>query len=238
MAVGVDGQGRDEPEFPAEAVRELLSNALIHRDLGPHALTTAITLRLDERQLVLSNPGGLWGLSVERLGSVGVTSARDGWLSTICQDVSTREGNRVVELLATGIPTVLAALREAGMALPHFDDQGIRFSVRVPNHSLLAPEDLQWASDVAPRALLSDQQRQALIAMRHGTTWTNKSFRDMFPMDSREARRALAALVDAGVAVADGERRARTCRLDPRLRTTAAHAPTPADPPGRPAPAR
>lgn len=219
---GPEGQVRDEPEFPAEAVRELLSNALIHRDLGPHALTTAVTLRLDDRQLVLSNPGGLWGVSLERLGSVGVTSARNGWLLRICQNITTGEGNRVIEALATGIPKVLASLRGAGMTLPQFEDQGIRFSVRVPNHSLLAPEDLRWASDVAPRALLSDQQRQALIAMRHGTTWTNKSFRDMFPMDSREAHRTLAALVDAGVAVADGERRARTYRLAPRLRAPTA----------------
>lgn len=222
---GADGQGRDEPEFPAEAVRELLSNALIHRDLGPHALTTAITLKLDDRQLVLSNPGGLWGVSVERLGSVGVTSARNGWLLRICQNISTREGNRVVEALATGIPTVLTTLREAGMAPPGFEDQGIRFSVRVPNHSLLAREDLQWLSDVTRHSPLSDQQRQALVAMRHGTTWTDKSFRDMFPMDSREAARALAALVDAGVAVAHGERRARTYRLSPRLRARTAAAP-------------
>lgn len=222
---GPDGQGRDEPEFPAEAVRELLSNALIHRDLGPYALITAVTLKLDDRQLLLSNPGGLWGVSVERLGSVGVSSARNGWLLRICQKITTREGNRVVEAQAEGIPKVLAALREAGMELPQFEDQGIRFSVRVPNHSLLAPEDLRWAGDVAPHALLSDQQRQALVAMRHGTTWTNKTFRDMFSMDSREAQRALAALVDAGVAVADGERRARTYRLAPRLRTVAAHTP-------------
>lgn len=161
---GPDGQGRDEPEFPAEAVRELLSNALIHRDLGPYALTTAVTLEIDARQLLLSNPGGL----------------------------------------AEGIPKVLAASREAAMALPQFEDQGIRFSVRVPNHSLLAPEDLRWASGVASRALLSDQQRQALIAMRHGTRWTDKSFRDMFPMDSREAQRALAAFVNPGRAARGG----------------------------------
>lgn len=156
---------------------------------------------------------------------MGVSSARNGWLLRICQKITTREGNRVVEAQAEGIPKVLAALREAGMALPQFEDQGIRFSVRVPNHSLLAPEDLRWASDVASHALLSDQQRQALIAMRHGTTWTNKNFRDMFPMDSRKAQRALAAFVDAGVAVADGERGARTYRLAPHLRATAAHAP-------------
>ncbi len=70
---GTDGHGRDESEYPIEAVRELLSNALIHRDLGPHALGEAITLKLESGQLVLSNPGGLWGLTVDRLGKTGVT---------------------------------------------------------------------------------------------------------------------------------------------------------------------
>jgi len=58
-----DGHGQDEPEYPPQAVRELLSNALVHRDLGPHALAEGITLRLDATQLVLTNPGGLYGLT-------------------------------------------------------------------------------------------------------------------------------------------------------------------------------
>jgi ATP-dependent DNA helicase RecG len=83
---GYDGHGRDESEYPVEAVRELLSNALIHRDLGPYALGEAITLKIDNRQLILSNPGGLWGLSVDRLGLTGVTSART---DTLCGFVKT-----------------------------------------------------------------------------------------------------------------------------------------------------
>ncbi|MGE3449677.1 MAG: helix-turn-helix domain-containing protein, partial [Microbacteriaceae bacterium] len=48
---GRDGSGRDEPEYPLVAVRELLSNALMHRDLGPYSLGEAITLRLTEDQM-------------------------------------------------------------------------------------------------------------------------------------------------------------------------------------------
>ena len=224
---GPNGQVRDEPEFPVEAVRELLSNALIHRDLGPYAMTEAVTLRLDEHQLVLSNPGGLWGITVDRLGKVGVTSARNGRLLRISQNVRTREGNRVIEALASGIPTVLNSLSEAGMVAPRFHDQGIRFTVLVPNHALLAAEDLQWLAGLAPKIPLDDQQRHALVAMRHGTAWTNQLLRETFPMDSREARRALGGLVEAGVAVAHSERGGRTYRLAkdlPVLSVTAATA--------------
>ncbi|WP_329421802.1 ATP-binding protein [Streptomyces sp. NBC_01268] len=210
---GYDGHGRDESEYPVEAVRELLSNALIHRDLGPYALGQAITLKIDNSQLILSNPGGLWGLSVDSLGRTGVTSARNSYLVRICQNVRYARGQRVVEALASGIPTVLRSLRDAGMVPPRFHDQGVRFTVRVPNHTLLAPADLEWLASLSPSAPLSDIQRHALVAMRHGTRWTNKSLRDAFPMDSLEARNVLAGLVDARVAEAVGERGGRIYRL-------------------------
>jgi len=222
---GPGGQVRDEPEFPVEAVRELLSNALIHRDLGPYALTQAITLKLDERQLILSNPGGLWGITVDRLGKVGVTSARNGHLLRICQNVRSREGNRVVEALASGIPAVLNSLRDAGMVAPRFHDQGIRFTVAVPNHALLAADDLQWLAALPAGPALGDRQRHALVAMRHGHTWTNQSFRETFPMDSQKARLELAGLVDAGVAVAESERGRRVYRLADHLSTEKASSP-------------
>jgi ATP-dependent DNA helicase RecG len=230
---GIDGQGRDEPEFPLEAVRELLSNARIHRDLGPYALTQAITLKLDERQLVLSNPGGLWGITVDRLGKIGVTSARNGFLLRICQNVRSREGNRVVEALASGIPAVLASLRDAGMVPPRFHDQGISFTVSVPNHALLAAGDLEWLASLPAAATLSDRQRHALVGMRHGRTWTNQTFRETFPMDSREARLELTGLVDAGVATAEGERGGRVYRLADHLTKRTARRSVAPPPPGR-----
>ncbi|MEV6983988.1 RNA-binding domain-containing protein [Sphaerisporangium sp. NPDC051017] len=217
---GYDGHGRDETEYPFEAVRELLSNALVHRDLGPYALGEAITLKIDNSQLVLSNPGGLWGLSVDRLGQTGVTSARNGYLVRICQNVRLAREQRVVEALASGIPTVLRSLHDAGMVPPRFHDQGVRFTVRVPNHTLLSPSDLEWLASLTSSAPLSDIQRHALVAMRHGVRWTNKTLRDTFPMDSLEARTILAGLVDAGVAEAVGERGGRIYQLDPNLKAS------------------
>lgn len=219
---GPDGHGRDEPEYPTQAVRELLANALVHRDLGPHALTEAITLKLEANQLIVSNPGGLWGLTVDRLGKVGVTSARNGWVVRICQNVRWNRDQRVVEALASGIPTVLASLESAGMVAPRFHDQGIRFAVRVPNHTLLAAEDLDWLSRLPSHLALSDTQRHALVAMRHGAEWTNKSFREAFPMDSRESRKLLQDLVSQGVAEAEGERGGRVYFLASAFKPAAA----------------
>lgn len=210
---GDDGHGRDEPEYPAAAVRELISNALVHRDLGPHAMPYPISLVLEPNQLVIANPGGLWGITVDRLGRERVSSARNDSLLRIAQNVRTTEGRRLVEALASGIPAVLESLAAAGMVPPAFHDQGIRFTVRVPNHALLGAEDLAWLATVAGDHSLSDTQRHALVAMRHGRRWTNSTFRAEFPRDSTVARADLQGLVDAGLAVADGERGGRTYSL-------------------------
>ncbi|MBT0770259.1 winged helix-turn-helix transcriptional regulator [Kineosporia sp. J2-2] len=91
------------------------------------------------------------------------------------------------------------------------------FTVAVPNHALLAREDLDWLAALPAAATLGDRQRHALVAMRRGQTWTNQSFRETFPMDSREARTELAGLVEAGVATADGERGGRVYRIAAHL---------------------
>jgi ATP-dependent DNA helicase RecG len=123
------GRVRNQPAWPADAVRELVGNALIHRDLSPWALGETSLLRLDADRLIVKNPGGLYGLNVSRLGQTGVTSARNANLVRICQYVRLPDGARTAEALATGIPTVFGALDSAGLPAPIFDDDGLRFTV-------------------------------------------------------------------------------------------------------------
>jgi ATP-dependent DNA helicase RecG len=124
------GAVEDRPDYPPDVVRELVANALIHRDLGPHALDTPITLRIESRQLLIANAGGLFGLSVDALGKTP-SHLRNGWLSEILRSVRMSDGRRVVERLGSGIPAVFESLAEAGMAPPVFHDYGVRFAVRV-----------------------------------------------------------------------------------------------------------
>ena len=128
--VSDDGTVRDSHEYPLDAFRELIGNALVHRDLAEWSRGLAVEVRHLPDRIVVSNPGGLFGISVDRLGAEGVTSARNGRLLTICQYVRSRdEGARVVEALATGIPTVTASLAKARLPPAQFIDTAIRFTV-------------------------------------------------------------------------------------------------------------
>jgi ATP-dependent DNA helicase RecG len=124
------GHVREFQDPPTVAVRELVGNALVHRDLAEWSTSRAIECRLTPGAFRLTNPGGLYGVSADRLGVHPLTSARNRRLVDICKFIRTGDGN-VVEALASGIPAALAAVREAGLPDLDFYDQGITFSVGI-----------------------------------------------------------------------------------------------------------
>jgi ATP-dependent DNA helicase RecG len=125
-----DGSVHDRYAYPLVAFRELIANALIHRDLDDWSAGLAIEVRLRRDRLVITNPGGLYGITVDRLGRDSVTSARNARLVAICQHVYSAEtGARAIEALASGIPIVTDALADAGLPPAHYIDSGIRFTV-------------------------------------------------------------------------------------------------------------
>lgn len=122
------GGVRDAWTYPLEAFRELVSNALVHRDLDSWSEGIAVEVRLYEDRLVITNPGGLHGITVDRLGEEGTTSARNARLVEVCRYTRSGAGERVVETLASGIPRVLTSLKAAGHPAPVFQDNGLRFT--------------------------------------------------------------------------------------------------------------
>lgn len=139
-----DGTVRDRPAFPFTAFRELVANALVHRDMDNWSAGRAVEVRLRRDRLVITNPGGLYGVTVDRLGRENVTSARNALLLNICRYVPLDEpGARVVEALATGIPIVTAELEHAGLPPAHYVDAGISFTVVLrpgTNNAPVAPK--------------------------------------------------------------------------------------------------
>ncbi|KJE21463.1 putative transcriptional regulator with HTH domain [Frankia torreyi] len=135
-----DGTVHDRPSYPLVAFRELVANALIHRDLDHWSAGLAVEVRLLRDRLVVANPGGLYGITVDRLGRDAVTSARNARLVAICQHVRTPQtGARVIEALASGIPTVTEALADHGLPPAHYVDSGIRFTVVLHQFATATP---------------------------------------------------------------------------------------------------
>jgi ATP-dependent DNA helicase RecG len=204
----VEGTGRrDVYDYPVEALREAIVNALVHRDYSPYSRGSPVQIILYADRLSIANPGGLFGAVTEDdLGGEGVSSTRNPVLVKLLQDIHLPDSERIVcENRASGIPTMMRELRRAGSALPEFHNRITRFKVILPRHALLTPETTRWINSLGATGL-NATQHMALAQMRDGRAITNQTMRNL-GLDGRRATTELADLVTRGLAVRIGERR-------------------------------
>lgn len=117
------GKRQDITEYPLEAVREIVLNALVHRDYSVHTEGMPIQVIIYKNRIEFINPGGLYGrIKIDQLGSVQADT-RNPIISTLLEDMGITE-NRY-----SGIPTIRRVMREAGLPEPVFED--IRGSFKV-----------------------------------------------------------------------------------------------------------
>lgn len=209
-AAVIRGIGReDRYDYPLAVIRELLVNALMHRDYSPEARGAQVQMELYPDRLVVKSPGGLYGpITPEQLGTDDqVNTSRNQTLAALLADV-TLPGSRdesLCENRGSGLPSVMAELRRAGMSPPEFDVGPGRVIVKIPQHALLAPETIEWIGSLGLTGL-TDEQHLALAMMRNTGRVTN-SMLQAWGVNPLAAGRALRELVSRGVAVSGGGRR-------------------------------
>jgi ATP-dependent DNA helicase RecG len=132
VAGTVRGVGREDAyEYPVEALREAIVNAIMHRDYSPPSRGAQVQVEMYPGRLVVRNPGGLFGPEDEGdLGNEGVTSSRNPVLSAVLQEVQLPDSDRVIcENRGTGIPTMLEQLRRSGTAPVKFSNAISHFTL-------------------------------------------------------------------------------------------------------------
>ena len=156
----VRGVGREDVwEYPTDALREAIVNALVHRDLSSDSRGSQVQIEMYPDRLMVHNPGGLFGsVTADRLGEEGVTSTRNAALLRILEDVPVPGTDRpVCENRGSGIRTMIAALRAARMTPPEFTDRLSRFTVTFPNHTLLGDDVVRWITSLEEHGLSESQ---------------------------------------------------------------------------------
>lgn len=209
VASDADGSAHDRYQYPLDAFRELIGNALVHRDLSPWSEGDAVEVRLLADRLVVTNPGGLYGITVDRLGREGTTSARNARLLEVCKYTRSADGARVVETLASGIPRVLAAIREAGLPPPRFQDTGIRFTV-------VLRSSLGRSGAGSPAQALVHRSTGAVLTELAEGSRTAASLVAASGLSPSNVRRILRRAILDGLVLRDGgQGKPTTYRLDP-----------------------
>ena len=124
------GKRNDRTEYPINAVREAILNALIHRDYSVHTEGTPIQINFFTDRLEIHSPGGLYGrMTVEQLGKAR-PDLRNPTLATMAESLNQAE-NRY-----SGIPTIRMEMKEYGLPEPEFKNGRNEFVVTLYNKEI------------------------------------------------------------------------------------------------------
>ncbi len=126
----IDSEGKriDKPEFPSAAVREVILNALVHRDYSIHTQNVPIRLTMYRDRLEVVNPGGLYGkITIDSLGSVR-PETRNSILANILEIL------KITENRYSGIPTIRTECKRANLPAPIFSSVRGEFKVVIKNN--------------------------------------------------------------------------------------------------------
>ena len=195
----IDGLFRREiPEYPEEAVREAVVNAVAHRDYSNFVRGSYIQIRLFADRLEVQSPGGLYGNVTEETLEQE-QSTRNRVLMRVLEDL------RLVENRGSGISAMIHAMREANLEPPRFHDRRASFLVSFRNHTLMNPQAIAWLNQFADKPL-NDGQRVALAYLRRNLHMTNSDYQRLNHVDPVCATRELRGLVQSGLAEQHGTR--------------------------------
>lgn len=184
-----NGKRTDSPQYPMDAVREAVLNALVHRDYSIHTEGMPIQLILFENRMEIVNPGGLYGrITVDQLGNTQ-PDTRNPVLVTAMETLGKTE-NRY-----SGIPTIRTAMQKYGLPSPQFTDARGNFNVKLFNRE---PE--KQSAEKAVPAIHSLLDTKGLIEYCK-TPRTRKEIIEYLSIASGQyaLRRYLDPLVNAGV---------------------------------------
>lgn len=158
------GEREDRPEYPIIAIREIILNALVHRDYSIHTDNTPITIKMFTDRIEVENPGGLYGRNrIETLGEFGADT-RNPYLANALEIIGQAE-NRY-----SGIPTIRRSMEDARLQPPKFESvHGVfrvtLFNAVVKDVSALLPlqqEILNYCNQPRSRKELGEKFRDKL----------------------------------------------------------------------------
>ena len=189
---------QDEPEYPLEAVRELLVNAVAHRDYNQQG--DSIHLNLFADRLEVHSPGGLPGpVTLDNL-----LQARFSRNPVIVQALADMG---FVERLGYGLDRVVQAVRQAGLRPPQFAELAGSFRVTLFGASLSPAGSLPDLT--AYHGLgLNARQEAALAYLSRFRRITSSDYQSLCPEVHPETlRRDLADMIGRGILIKVGDKR-------------------------------
>lgn len=196
----IRGLAREETtEYPLPVVREAIVNAIAHRDYSIRGEGIRVLMFSD--RLEVYSPGRL-------PGHVTLANLKDERYSRNEAIVAVLSDMGYIERLGYGIDRMIAAMQEAGLPAPLFEETsaGFRVTLRSASPDLVsaAPQAQQWG-----HSFLNERQETALAHIRQHGRVTNGDLTELYPdVHAETIRRDLADLVERNLILRIGSKRA------------------------------
>lgn len=127
------GKREDRTEYPIIAIREIIINALLHRDYSMYTQNTPIELVMYEDRIEITNPGGLYGrMSVDELGKKQPEARNPNMIRAM-------EAIQECENRYSGIPIIRHEMEKYHLPQPEFIDKKDSFTVILRNQKEIKP---------------------------------------------------------------------------------------------------
>ena len=155
------------PEYPMRAVREAITNAVMHRDWFIEGANVFVEIYTDRIEVV--SPGGLpKGMTLADLGRKSVR--RNALIADLLHRIA------FIEKAGTGIKRIRDEVREQGCPEPEFEVNGFFTAIFRPNPEVRALSEAQSGAQlieqVGTKSALSRHQVEILIACRESQPLT------------------------------------------------------------------
>jgi predicted HTH transcriptional regulator len=194
----------DIPEYPYEAIREGVINAIAHRDYFRHGAPIMVSI-FDDR-VEIGSPGGLLpGLNINKLEGHHVSRNKK-----ICEIF---HETKDMEKFGTGISKMKKLMEDHGLPEPEFLEEGDFFVVKFygPKEKILdlvsgIPEGRK--TDLKELGLNERQIEALRLMVNEKKAFSNKEYRQKFKVSNQTYVRDMRVLSKVGFVVPEGRGRA------------------------------
>lgn len=199
----LEGMGREDfIEYPEEAVREAIVNAVAHRDYSVEGEGIRISMFSD--RIEFYSPGRLPGhVTVENI--MEERYSRNPVIVQVLADLG------MIERLGYGINRMVHLMAEWSLPAPVFKETSAGFQVTLvgPGEKMVLQQPARGDVELWARQGLNERQIQALGYLAEHGTITNREYRELVPdVTDETVRRDLADLVDRNLLLKVGDKRA------------------------------
>jgi ATP-dependent DNA helicase RecG len=171
-------------EYPLDALREGVINAICHRDYADNA---DILIKIYDDRITIWNPGGLLpGMTIEELYDPNHSSKpRNKLIAQIFYDVG------LIERYGSGIQRIMNACKSSNLPIPVFDEKFGGFLV-------IFRKDI-YTEEYLKELGLKERQIKAVMYVKEKDKITNKEYQEINHTTRETSKRDLEVLVNKDV---------------------------------------